>query len=63
MVGTQKIVKTFSKILLSSVLYRGLKFKKIQFFKVNACFTAPIFYIPLPDCHAIYRWKELFKRK
>jgi len=63
MVGTQNIVKTFSKILLSSALYQGPQFKKIRFFEKNACFTAPIFYMQLPDCRAIYRWKELFKRK
>jgi len=33
MVGTQKIVKTFSKILLSSALYRAKKFKKYDFFR------------------------------
>ena len=63
MVSTKKILKTFSEILLSSVLYRGLKFKKIWFFEENACFTAPTFYIQLLDCHTIYHWKELFKRK
>jgi len=63
MVGTQKIVKTFSKILLSSALYRAKKFKKIRFFEKSACFTAPILYMQLLDCHATYHWKELFKRK
>jgi len=33
MVGTQKIVKTFSEISLSSVLYRELKFKKYDFLR------------------------------
>jgi len=43
MVGTPKIVKTFSKILLSSALFREPKFKKILFLEKSACFTAPFF--------------------
>ena len=63
MVGTPKIVKTFSKILLSSALFKRPKFKQIRFLEKNACFTAPILYMNAPDCRAIYRWKEFFKRK
>ena len=61
MVGTQKIVKTFSKVLLSSALYRGPKFKKIRFFLEKCLFyCSNFFYMQLLDCHAIYHWKELF---
>jgi len=33
MVGTQKIAKIFSKTLLYSALYRGLKLKKYDFLR------------------------------
>ena len=65
MVSTQKIVKTFSKILLSSTLYGEEKFKKHDFLRKYFCFTAPFFCMQLPDCRrpTIYSWHELFKRK
>jgi len=58
MVGTQKIVKTFSKILLSSALYPEPKFIKILFLRKVVALLLQFFYMQLLDCHAIYHWKQ-----
>jgi len=55
--------ENFFKNIIVFYFYRGGKFKKVRFFEKNVCFTAPLFYMQLTDCGAIYRWKELFKRK
>ena len=62
MIGTQKIVKTFSKILLCSALYRAKKFKRIPFLRKMLVLLLQ-FFMQLPDYRAIYRWNELLKRK
>ena len=63
MVGIQKNIKKFSKILVSSDHARGPKFQKYDFSDKNDGFPAPTFYMQLPDSIAIHRWKELFHPK
>jgi len=47
LIFTQKPMKNFEKILVSSVPNRGTKFQKYDFFKKNACFPATTFYMQL----------------
>jgi len=63
LIGTQKIVKTFSKILLSSALYQAKKLKKYHVLSNMIVLLLQFFYMQLPDCSSIYRWKELLKWK
>src|SRR6218665_4212991 len=41
----------------------GQSFEKSDFLEKNSCFPAPMFYMQLLDCRALYHWQELFKRK
>src|SRR6218665_3489299 len=64
MVSTQKVIKTFSKILVSFSPTRGPKFKKYTIFLIKMIiFLFQFFYMQLLGCHAIYHLKELFTLK
>ena len=60
MVGTQTPIKKFKKILVPN---KGPEYEKYDSIEKNACFPTKFIYLQLLDCHAMYRWKELFKRK
>jgi len=64
MVGIQKTIKTFSKILVSSAPTRGPKFRKYTIFLIKMIiFLFQFVYMQLLGCHAIYHLKELFTLK
>src|SRR6218665_1157536 len=60
-------MKLFSSILVSSTPTRRQRISKYDLFRENSCFLAPIglycfnYFMQLPYCRAIHRWKELFK--
>jgi len=63
MVSTQKPMKNFLKILMSSAPMEGQSFTKYDISRKTLVFSVPISYMQLLDCYAIYCWKQLFKRK